>query len=159
MPQPARSRSRHRRRSPSVPPADIPLRGPEDALRVVLAVASDPPGPETVVLVLDQAHRGITCLACEGATSAGQVAELGALLVVLSEQEPRVGAVVMATARPGEPVGPSPEDEATYFDLRQSLAEVDVDLLDWFLLADGLAVSVAETVDACWRWTAEPPPA
>jgi hypothetical protein len=158
-----RSRSRptchapSRRPTTGVPPPGLPLAGPEDALRVLLAVASDPPAPETVALLLDGAHRGLTCFVCEGAHRAPQVAELGTLLGRLTDQEPAVAAVVLATARPDGGIEPEADDERTFFSLQGALAERGVDLVDWFVLAGGLASSLAERFDACWRWHSASP--
>ncbi len=54
-PRPSCPAGSRRRPNPGVPPPGLALDGPEDALRVVLAVASDPPAPETVALA---ARRG-----------------------------------------------------------------------------------------------------
>ena len=50
----------HRLRRPErIRPASLPLRGPLDALDVVLAIVSWPLRPETVCLLLDEAHCGL----------------------------------------------------------------------------------------------------
>jgi hypothetical protein len=151
VPHLARSRSRHRRRA-GAPPPDLPITGPEDALRVVLAVASDPPTPETIVLVLDGSLCGLTCMVCDGASTASEVADVGSLLVALAEREPRFAAAVLASTRPGGGIEPTADDEVVFLDLRCQLDDAGVDLLDWFLLDGGLAGSVGELVDASWRW-------
>jgi len=137
----------------------VPLAGPEDALRVILAATSEPPRRETVAVLLDSAHRGLSpCLVCDGASRADQVIDLGGLLAALVERDAAFGAVVLATSRPGEGIALAAEDEAAFYRLRHDLAEVGVDLLDWFLLDAGLAASVSELTDGCWRWSTEAPP-
>jgi DNA repair protein RadC len=157
----ARSRSRSRRHplTPTdIPPPGTPLAGPEEALRIILAAASDPPRAETIAVLLDSAHRGLSpCVLCDGASSADQVIDLAGLVAALAEQEPALAALVLATARPGRGIELLPDDEAAFFRLRHDLAEVGVELLDWFLLDDGLAASVAELTDGCWRWMQEGP--
>ena len=158
----SRSRSRARARA-ARPPTDIPapgapLTGPEEALRILLAATSEPPRHETVAVLLDGAHRGLSpCLVCDGASSADQVLDLGGLLRTLGEREPTFGAVVLATCRPGRGVELLPDDEAAFYRLRHDLAELGVELLDWFLLDAALAASVSERTDGCWRWSTEPP--
>jgi hypothetical protein len=85
------------------------------------------------------------------------VLDLGGLLATLGQREPTFGAVVLATCRPGRGVELLPDDEAAFYRLRHDLAELGVELLDWFLLDGGLAASVSERTDGCWRWSTEPP--
>jgi hypothetical protein len=120
-------------------------------------MASDPPESETVVLLLDGSHRGLTGFVCAGAAAAAQVAELGPLLARLADREPGFAAVVLATCRPDSSAEPEPDDERTFFGMQADLADRGVDLVDWFVLARGLAASLAERFDACWRWRSESP--
>jgi hypothetical protein len=156
----SRSRSRSRRRviPTAIPPPGTPLTGPEEALRIILAAVSDPPRAETVAVLLDAAHRGLSpCVLCDGASSADQVIDLAGLIAALAEQEPALSAVVLATVRPRHGIELRRDDEEAFYRLRHDLADVGVDLLDWFLLDDGLAASVAELTDGCWRWMEERP--
>jgi hypothetical protein len=157
---PSRSRSRSR---PARPPTDIPgpgtpLAGPEEALRLVFAAASDPARHESIAVLLDRAHRGLgPCLVCDGASTAYQVIDLGRLIATVGEREPSFGAAVLATCRPGQGIELQPDDEAAFSMLRHNLADAGVELLDWFLLDDGLAASVSELTDGWWPWTSEAP--
>src|SRR5262245_52990843 len=93
----ARSRPRVRapRRSTPIPTPDLPLAGPEEALRLILAAVSEPPRHETIAVLLDSAHRGLgPCLICDGASTADQVLDLGGLLTTVAEREPTFGALV-----------------------------------------------------------------
>ena len=156
----ARSHSRTRppRQPAGIPAPGVSLAGPEDALRVILAAASEPPRRETVAVLLDNAHRGLSpCLVCDGASTADQVIDLAGLLAAVVERDSAFGAVVLATCRPGEGITLLPDDEAAFYRLRHDLADVGVELLDWFLLDAGLAASVSELTDGCWRWTTQPP--
>jgi hypothetical protein len=155
----SRSRSRHTRLRTDVPSPGLPLTSPDEALRIVLAAASDPPRAETIAVLLDSAHRGLSpCVVCDGASTASQVIELGRLVGTLAAQQPAVGAVVLATARPGRGLELAADDESAFYRLRHDLADAGVDLLDWFVLDDGLAASVCELTDGCWRWMGEAPP-
>lgn len=161
MPRPTcHSRLNPRPHGP-VPPASRPLAGPDDALRVVLAAICQPPAEETVVLLLDANHRGTICLACSGASTAHQVSALVPVLTGVAEKAhpgAGLGAVVMATVRPGRGITPAPDDDATFMAMRYDLALAQIDLLDWFLLDDDLVASVAELTGSCWLWQAKEPP-
>jgi hypothetical protein len=154
MPRSARSHHRHRRSS-TLGAASTPLRSPDDALRVVLAAIAQPPEGETIVLLLDPAHRGNVCLVCRGATSAEQVASLVPILVQAAANEPSVGAVVLATGRPGRGVVVGADDQVAFGAMRHELGGAGIDLLDWFVLDGELIASVAELTGACWRWSEE----
>jgi hypothetical protein len=157
MSRSARAHRRHRR-SPTLPGASLPLRSPDDALRVVLAAIAQPPEAETVVLLLDATHRGHVCLVCRGAAAAEQVASLVPLLVQAAANEPSLGAVVLATVRPGRGVVVGGDDHVAFGAMRQDLAEAGIDLLDWFVLDGAVIASVAELTGAGWRWSEEEPP-
>ena len=157
MSRSARSHRRHRR-SPTLPGASIPLRSPDDALRVVLAAIAQPPEAETIVLLLDPTHRGNVCLVCRGAASAEQVASLVPILVQAAVNEPSVGAVVLATVRPGRGVAVGRADQVAFGAMGHELGGAGIDLLDWFVLDGELIASVAELTGACWRWSGEEPP-
>lgn len=130
-------------------PAACPLRGPEDALAVVLTAASEPQRPETVCLVLDHAHRGLGCIVLVGE---GPVQVAAEMLEHLASQEPTVAALVMASVRPGRFPAPTRGDLLTFHDLRERFDEVAVDLLDWFVIAGRRAASLAELTDSQPRW-------
>jgi len=137
-------------------PAPEPLRGPEDALEVILASASQPPRPETICLLLDHAHRGGTVVVVEGAATDADLEALAGLLLCAAGQGGGPAAVVLATVRPGCSHLASAPDERCWFGLRERFDEAGVELLDWFILAGGVATSVAETTDSRWQWQREP---
>ena len=41
-------------------------------------------------------------------------------------------------------------------ELRELLADAGIDLLDWFVVADGFATSLAELSEATWLWRTPP---
>jgi DNA repair protein RadC len=125
---------------------------------VVRAAVSDPPSAETVLLLLDAAHRGLACAIVSGAATGAHLRGIGDVVVSLAaDSEGRLAAVVLATVRPDAP-GPSRADEEFFVALRQRLGDHGVDLLDWFLLGGSYALSVAEITGACWRWLGAEPP-
>jgi len=131
------------------------LRGPRDALDVITLAASG--RAETICLLLDHAHRGITVVIIEGSGPDDDLVGLGDLLVRAATETGAVGAVVLATARPGRSHLPDAGDERRWFDLRIRFEEAGVDLLDWFVLSGGLASSLCELTDSRWRWLDDGP--
>lgn len=127
------------------------VHGPHDAL-AVLALAASPGTEETLVLVLDHRHRGSVCLVVQGPLSP---AALISFLLALTVADRAVGALVVATGGQSSP-SPSAEQELAWFDAREQLDEIGVDLLDWFLLSPGQACSLAELTDSRWRWRSTP---
>jgi len=132
-----------------------PLRRAEDAIDVLLLAASQPYRPEAIALVLDHAHRGLACVVVDGATDA-TLSEVATALLLSAEARSGVGAFVLATTAPP---GGWPADghelerhEMQWFDLREQFETPGYDLLDWFVLVDGLAVSMAELTDSHARW-------
>ena len=138
-----------RRCTPSRPvrAAGLSLRGPEDALGVLLAGAT-PDRPTATYLLLDATHCGITCLEVSGLVGGGAQQQLG--------DEPRLAALVIATFRPDRSHLPDPGDTWCFGELRELLADAGVDLLDWFVVADGYATSLAEFNGAPWLWRTPP---
>ena len=70
--------------------------------------------------------------------------------------EPRLAALVIGTFRPGRSHVPEPGDTCCFAELRELLADAGIDLLDWFVVADGLATSLAELSEATWLWRTPP---
>ena len=133
------------------------LRGPREALDVIMFAAASPPRPETICLLLDPAHRGLTVVIVEGARADHDLLGLAELLLAASVDSGAVGAVVLATVRPDRSHRPSGDDELRWFDLRARFDEMGVELLDWFVLSGGLASSLCELTDSRRRWLEDRP--
>jgi hypothetical protein len=145
----------HRLRRPErIRPASLPLRGPLDALDVVLAIVSWPLRPETVCLLLDEAHCGLGSFVVAHDDHGGVDAAVVEVVTHVAGGASPVAAAVLATMRPG--VGP-PEgaDHLHFLDYRAHLEDVGVVLLDWFVLDGELGYSLAELTDATSRWRGE----
>ena len=118
-----------------------------------MLLAACTPTPETLLLVLDARHCGSVCLVVDGVVPLGT---LVTLLTSLARADPRVGAVVVATTGCST-LQLNAEQELAWFDAREALDAIGVDLLDWFLLTSCQAGSVAELTDSQWRWQSCPP--
>lgn len=131
--------------APPPAPAGQPVTSLRGALGVVL-LARRPDEPSTIVLLLDHQRRGLTCV-CVGerahAEAAGVVADF---CVEVARATPALGAVVLASCRPGPAPWPDAADLAAFPDLRARLAAAGVALVDWLLVGSGFAVSVATEV-------------
>ncbi len=136
----------------AIRPANLPLRGPEDALGVLLATGS-PELPAIVCLLLDEERLGLACLDFAGAAHADAVLDVAEVLLAAAEQQPGLAAVVIASFRPGESHLPEPGEECCFFELRDLFDDAGIDLVDWFLVADDYATSMAELTEARSGWT------
>ena len=134
--------------APVDPPA--PLRRAEDAIDVLLLAASHPVRPEAIALVLDHAHRGMACVVVDGAT-APTLPDVATALLVSSCGRTRVSAFVLGTTAPAGG-WPTDEHELLWFELRDRFDAEGYDLLDWFVMVDGLALSMAELTDSHSLW-------
>lgn len=129
--------------------AAVPLTGPEDALSVVFAAVSEPERHETVLLLLDHAHRGLGCIVVTGR---GPLSALTDVVEELALQEPALCGFVLATVRPGAGYLPDARDERAFHDVRTRLDVLGVDLVDWFMIGQRHAASLAELTDSQLRW-------
>lgn len=130
------------------------MKTPEDAVAVVLMALNGQDQEETVVLLLDRRHRGRVCLVIDGL---GDIVESVESLVVQAagprtDDQHGAGAVVLATSRPSRGHLPTAADEMRWFELRERFGELGIDLLDWFILSDGRAGSMAELTDCRSLW-------
>lgn len=133
-----------------VPKMSTVLCCPQAALDVVLLLATSPPRKETVCLLLDADHRGLGSVVVKDAPR-----DLMAFTATLSDVLSRLAcirAVVLATSCPGFGWQPSPGEHIAFLECRERLEPINVDLIDWFLLDDGHATSLAESTDARSLW-------
>lgn len=132
-------------------PAAEPLTGPADALSVVFAAASDPPRAEAICLLLDHAHRGLGCIVVVGAGPLEPVVEM---LEHLACTEPTIEGVVLASVRTGDADRAGRGDLLAFHDLRERFDVLGIDLVDWFVVHERHAASLAELTDSQVRWRA-----
>jgi len=140
----------HSHREPR--PASLAVRRPEDALAVILTAAASPARPETICVVLDHAHRGLGVIVVDGAMSDDGIFEIAQVVLRAADGRGTIGAVVLATARPGRSYQPTADDHDRWFELRARFEATGVELLDWFLIAGGFVASLAELTDSKWLW-------
>jgi hypothetical protein len=127
------------------------LRGPADALTIFRAAASQPAVDETFVLLVDDSHTGADIVCINDASSADCVQRVVTLLCGLADQSWLAGLVV-ATARPFATSMVNEDDLHTWFTLRVLADEAGVDLIDWFVVIDGIGFSIAEYTNSTSLW-------
>jgi hypothetical protein len=120
-----------------------PLASAADVLDAVLVAASDPPEPETLVLLLDDGHVGHTCFVVSSTERPEDVLDVAHLVAELAERSTVVHAVVLASVRPEDP-----GDSDRWLELLDLFDAVDVELLDWFVIVERRAVSMRSRAGA-----------
>jgi len=137
----------HRRRFPR---ARIDaIASADDALTVIRGVLAVPARHETIVIVLDDAHRGLGVVSVSGTTRIDAV-----VTVVECIAQPELfggegAALVVATARPGGTV--VGDDVDHWFEICDLAEQVGLELVEWFVV--GRAISCPrDLVGAPPRW-------
>jgi hypothetical protein len=140
--------SAHRRRLPP------PIRSRERAV-AALRLATDDGRDDVVALAcLDRARRPLTMFVVEGcaATVDDVLVALGVLLDAIEGAATPLDAVILAASRPGGPAGATPDDVRGWTVFRNRCIEAGVELLEFFVLADGVVDAVGERLGEAARW-------
>jgi hypothetical protein len=124
---------------------------PEAALEAVLMVASHPMRNEVVCLLLNDRHNIIGSMVINDAPR--DIGELTSHFSRLAAQMPRVKALSFAfcLAEKGVPAVQAAE-HIGFLDSRERFECIGIDLVDWFLIGGGKAISIAEMTDAESLW-------
>ena len=134
-----------------------PVRTPEQALEV-LGLATNGGRDRVVALAcLDRHRRPLAMFIVEDSAAgpAEVIVATDALLDAAADSggAPPLGAVVLATSRPGGSADPTGLDLDAWEQLDQRFRGQGVTLVDWFVLADGTAVSVGARAGRRSRWS------
>ncbi|HWL42170.1 MAG TPA: hypothetical protein VNQ73_04435 [Ilumatobacter sp.] len=130
------------------------------ALKMFDLLIARPLRDQTLALLLDREHRGISVLIVEGTCLPDSVLDVARLLADTATGHPRLAAVVLASVRPGPVVTGSDSDSDTdsddvdrWADLDDQLAEAGVELVEWFVLGPGRTASCPrDLLGAPPRW-------
>lgn len=153
---------RHRgfRRCPTDGPAPLigipragidPIDSEASALGLISLAASPRPMFETIAVLLDHQRRGLSIL-CVGHTfDPESVLHVADNVVESAHQHDEIGAVVIASVRPGG--GDELDDLDRWFTIDEELNSVGVELVEWFVLGDGVS-RPRSLVGAPDRWVA-----
>ncbi len=117
-----------------VPRAGLdPIDGPAAALAVVRLAVHLPLEPETVVLLLDHERCGAVISVVNETHRPDDVLEVVECLTGAAAGTDRVGAVVVASVRPGA-AEPDPRDPDRWLEMSDISDLVGIELVEWFVL-------------------------
>jgi hypothetical protein len=118
-----------------------PIESQAAALAVIDLAMHEPLVAETIALVLDADHRGRTVVVVDGTDEPECVLEVTERLVDSIASAGRVGALVIASIRPG--CGPSEDDGDLWLEASELAEQAGVELLEWFVIADDAGAPTA----------------
>lgn len=128
---------------------------PEDAIQVLLAIHTDNPESRYIALVTDPDRRGRLAIPFppEVADELGAIEEVcDLLLTAAGDDDPwNVPCLVLCTCRDDVGLEPTDEERASWERIQEQCRNRGgVELLDWFLLSDVVALSMAEVAGPGW---------
>jgi hypothetical protein len=135
-----------------IPRARIdPISDAPTALALIRATAALPPRPETILALLDDAHRGLALVSVDGTTEPDHVLEVVECVTSAELHATGLGGVIVASVRPGGSIDEGDADR--WFELCDLTDDAGVELLEWFVL--GRAISCPrDLVGVPPRWPA-----
>jgi hypothetical protein len=110
-----------------------------DLLEVIEIALAPYDEPATAVVLVEPDRTGLV-VRIDGASSPDVLATLGEVIVRAAERCP-VSEVALATTRPC--ATPTLDDELAFFELRDLVEAAGIDLVDWVLVDEDVAISVA----------------
>lgn len=122
----------------------------EAALNVIYLAAGDPQRAEVIALLLEPDLCGHTIVVIDGATSPDAVIEVLELIGEAAAEAGHEQAFVLASVRPG--VGPLPGDVDRWLELNEMADTFGCELLEWFVLSDGVAWCPRDYLAEPPRW-------
>lgn len=130
-----------------------PIDAEPTALALLHAAAAHPPRHETILILLDDARCGIGLVVVGDTLDGVAVVEVAERILDPAVHDGRVAAAIIATVRPGgtrhEP--DTLADADRWLDLDEIADRCGVELLEWFVLDDGVN-RPRELVGAAARW-------
>ena len=126
-----------------------PIDDEATALAMVRLAAARPARHETIVVLLDHCRCGIGLVVVNGTCEPGAVLEVAECLLTPEAHDGRIGAVIVASCRPGGELDLADADR--WLELDDLARRHDVELLEWFVEGAGLS-RPRELVNAPPRW-------
>jgi len=123
------------------------------ALSMLSLMIDAPMRSETVVMLLDHEHRGISLLVVSRTVPFDSLFDV--IDVVIQSQHPELGAIVVATIRPPAPGVPDLDehDVDRWLEASEMVEDAGLELLEWFVI--GATVNCPrDLVPEPPRWTA-----
>lgn len=135
-----------------LPIADVDtIDDPALALALIGAVASDPPVHETLVILLDAEHRGCTIMNIDATVDNDSVLHVADHIIERGHLIDDVGAVIIASMRPGS--GDELDDIDRWLTIDEQLSLVGIELVEWFVIGRSVSCPRALLGEAS-RWVA-----
>ncbi len=109
-----------------------PIDCAESALSVIALAIQRPPVAETIALLLDHDQRGVCVTVVSGTERPDDAIEVAECLAAAGAQTGRLGALVLATVRPGH--GALAGDGDRWLEMSDLTSAAGVELLEWFVI-------------------------
>lgn len=139
--------------SDAAPPTHRLVDSAEAAVERIMSAAEHPPRPEVVVLVLTPDFLLQTVLVVDDTRSPDAVVEVIELVTESAAEAGREAMLVVASVRPG--LGPLPGDVDRWIELSDLADTHGCELLEWFVISDGVAWCPRDFLVEPPRWPAE----
>ena len=121
----------------------------DDALTLVRAVLADPGRHETIVVVLDDAHRGLGVVSVSDTDDDGSVVAVVECIARPDLFSGDGGALVVASVRPGGTV--TGDDIDRWFEICDLAEGAGLELIEWFVVGRSISCP-RDLVGAPPRW-------
>lgn len=129
-----------------------PIDAESTALSVLHAAAAHPRRHETILILLDDARRGIGLIVVGDTVDGDAVVEVAERILHPTVHDGRVAAVIIGSVRPAGTSHQSDlADADRWLDLDEMAGECCVELVEWFVIDDGVS-RPRELVGAASRW-------
>lgn len=135
------------------PPIPMVVDTAEAALEVVLAAAQVPPRDEVIALLLDADLRGHSIVVVDGTVSPDAVVDVMELLGEAVARADRDQAIVLTSVRTD--CGALPGDVDRWLELNEVAETLGCELLEWFVITDGVAWCPRDFLAEPPRWPGE----
>jgi len=126
-----------------------PLRSPFDALLLIMLLLEHDAQNETLVLVLDDARRGIAVMRVTGTGDPDTLLGVVDQVAEASRASSEAAAIVLVSARQCSAVGI--DDMHRWHEADESCADADLELIEWFVVGNEVTCPrVLCGVDSRW---------
>ena len=113
-----------------------PIDCAESALAVIALAIQRPPAAETIAILLDHERRGVCVTIVSGTERPDDAIEVTECLAAAGAQTGRLGALVLATVRPGH--GALVGDGDRWLEMSDLASATGVELIEWFVIGDDI---------------------
>lgn len=137
---------------PSLPVADVdPINDASTALALINEFTSHPHVDETLAILLDREHRGSTIINVDGTVDNDSVLLVADHVTEIAHCVDEIGAVIIASIRPGG--SDEPADIDRWLTIDEQLGLVGIELVEWFVIGRSVSCPRSLLGDAS-RWAA-----